>query len=228
MKNKFILLAIILITGLTTTMFAQKNRTLSKGFSVNLIIGVPSAAYGLTSDKKIDGNSVSEEYKFGSVWGVQIGNRWYFSPTKNYGFGLMVNWADISFAVKAGTDTDGDWARAAIDFSFLEVGPVGTFALTDKLALDAYYNLRPTVFSNAWVWSYSSGGSADETYAYVGVGVSHAIGAALRYKIFNIGMEYTMGAINSSGSYSGSSDNVTLDDQKNVVNCFRIKLGLKL
>ena len=227
MKKNIILLSIILITGLTTTMFAQKNRTLSKGFSINLIVGVPSATYGLTSDKKMDGNSVGEEYKYGSVWGLQIGNRWYFSPTKNYGFGLMVNWADISFGVKTGTMNSSDWARAAIDFSFLEVGPVGTFALTDKLALDAYYNLRPTVFSNAWVSSYSSSGSADETYTYVGVGVSHAIGAAFRYKIFNFGMEYTMGAINSTGTYSGSSDNVTLDDQKNMVNSFRLKFGLK-
>ena len=220
MKKNILLIAVILLVGLTTSLFAQKDRTLSNGFSVNLIIGVPSTTYGVPSDSEIDA-----QYTIGTILGVQIGNRWYFKPKEKYGFGIMVNWVDFAMGIKSGTESGNDWARATIDFSFLEVGPVVTFKLADNLALDAYYNLRPTVLSSAYV--FTSSGSEDETYAYVGVGVSHAIGAAVRYKIFNFGMEYTLGAINSSGTYSGSSDNVTLDDQKNMTNCFRIKLGLK-
>ena len=221
MKKNILLIAIILLVGITTSLFAQKDRTLSNGFSVNLVLGFPSTTFGVPSDSEID-----DKYTIGTILGVQIGNRWYFKPKEKYGFGLMVNWLDFTMGVKSVSDSDGDWARATIDFSFLEVGPVGTFVLADNLALDAYYNLRPTVLSSAFVTSYSSS-SDDETYTYVGVGVSHAIGAAVRYKIFNFGMEYTMGAINSQGTYSGSYDNVTLDDEKNMVNSFRLKFGLK-
>lgn len=227
MKKLLILSSIILIAGLSTNLFAQKDRTLSKGFSVNLIVRIPSDTYGLTSNGKIDGNPVNDQYKFSSIFGIQIGNRWYFKPKDNYGFGIMVNWVDISFAGKSGTESSADWGRVALDLSFLEVGPVGTFVLADNLALDAYYNLRPTVFSNAFVWSYSSSSEADEAYVYAGVGISHAIGAALRYKIFNFGMEYVLGGIDSEGTYSSSSNDVTLKSQKNMTNCFRIKLGLK-
>jgi hypothetical protein len=220
MKKNILLIAIFLLVGITTSSFAQKDRTLSNGFSVNLILGFPSNTYGVQSDSKID-----DQYTIGSIWGIQIGNRWYFKPKEKYGFGLMVNWADFAIGVKSGTESGGDWARVAMDFSFLEVGPIGTVKLADNLALDAYYNLRPTVLLSSSV--FTSSGSEDETYAYVGVGVSHAIGAAVRYKIFNFGMEYTLGSINSKGTYSGSSDNVTLDDQKNMVNSFRLKFGLK-
>ncbi|MDO9254112.1 MAG: hypothetical protein Q7U54_01270 [Bacteroidales bacterium] len=231
MKKNILLIAMILLVGITTSLFAQKDRTLSNGFSVNLIIGFPSSNYALTSDGKMDGYSMLDsdimgsDYKLSSLFGVQIGNRWYFKPKEKYGFGLMVNWLDFAMGVKSGTIDGTEWARAVIDFSFLEVGPVGTFVLADNLALDAYYNLRPTVLSSATV--FTSSGEEDFTYAYVGVGVSHAIGAAVRYKIFNFGMEYTLGSINSKGTFSGSSSDETLDDQKNMVNSFRLKFGLK-
>jgi hypothetical protein len=219
MKKIVILLAIIIFTGLSTNSFAQKDRRLSKGFSVNLVTGFPSSTYGTVKDADI-----SDEFKLGGLWGIQIGNRWYFSPKEKYGIGLMVNWADISISAKGGTVRGIDWGKAVIDFTFLEIGPVGTYALTDKIALDAYYNLRPTVFSSAIVYTSPSGGE-DITNAYAGFGISHAIGAAFRYKIFNVGLEYVMGGINSTGTTS--EDDETLADEKIMTNSFRIMLGLK-
>jgi hypothetical protein len=67
----------------------------------------------------------------------------------------------------------------------------------------------------------------DITYSYVGLGFSNALGAAFRYKALNLGFEYVFGGINSQGTYSGPGD-VTLDDQKNMTNSFRIMLGVKL
>jgi hypothetical protein len=222
MKKNILLIAILLLVGLTTSLFAQKDRTLSNGFSVNLILGFPSNTYGVQSDSKID-----DQYTLGTIWGIQIGNRWYIKTNEKLGIGLMVNWLDFALGVKSGTGSgsSSDWARAVIDASFLEFGPVGTVVLADNLALDAYYNLRPTVLSRADV--YTSSGSEDETLAYVGVGVSHAIGAAVRYRMFNFGMEYTLGGINSKGTYSGSLNDNTVPDQKNMVNSFRLKFGLK-
>lgn len=68
---------------------------------------------------------------------------------------------------------------------------------------------------------------ADESYTYAGFGFTHAIGAAFRYKVLNIGLEFVMGSINSEGTYSGDYGDEDLGSQKNIVNNFRIMIGAK-
>jgi len=219
MKKNVILLSNLLVAGLTTNLFAQKDRKLTNGFSINLNVGIPSSQYGASSEDGID-----SKYQMGSIWGLQVGNRWYFSPTEQYGFGLMVNWVDITAGVKSGTEDGYEWARSVADVSFFEIGPVGTFVLTKDIAIDAYYNLRPTGFASVMLITDSN---EDETYTYAGFGFTHAIGAAFRYKALNIGLEYVMGGINSEGSYSGSYGDEDLGSQKNIANNFRIMIGAK-
>jgi len=219
MKNIVILLSIILVTGFTTNLFAQKDRKLTNGFSVNLNVGIPSGQYGVASEDRID-----SEYQLGSIWGIQLGNRWYFNPKEQYGFGLMVNWVDITAGVKSGTKSNYDWARSVADVSFFEIGPIGTYALTKDIALDGYYNLRPTGFASIMMFTSSD---EDETYTYVGFGFTHAIGAAIRYKALNIGLEFVMGSVNSDGMYSGDANDEDLASQKNIANNFRIMIGAK-
>jgi hypothetical protein len=217
MKSIFTLLLIFIALNL----FAQKDHILTKGFSINLVAGIPSDQYGLSKDDNID-----SKYQPGNIWGIQLGNRWYFKPKENYGFGLMINWIDLTVGAKGGSETSYDWGRAVVDFSLLEIGPIGTFALTKDVALDAYYNLRPTGFSSAMVLSPTSGDD-DETYVYAGFGFTHALGAAFRYKALNLGLEYVMGSIDSKGTYSGPDGDEDLDSQKNIANNFRIMLGVK-
>jgi hypothetical protein len=154
------------------------------------------------------------------MFGLQLGNRWYFAPTDQMGFGLMVNWIDFSYAVKSSDNV----ARGAMDLTFIEIGPMGTYALGNGMAIDGYYNLRPTLLTTATV--VSGTGSEDVTFAYAGFGFSHAIGAAFRVKVFNIGMEYVFGSINSVGTYTGPGE-ITLEKQKNKTNSLRIMLGFK-
>ncbi len=220
MKKNGFLLTLILVSILTTNLLAQKDRKLSNGASINLVIGIPSSTYGEPSD-----SNIGAKYQLGSIWGIQWGNRWYFKPKEKFGFGLMVNWLDITAGVKSGTESGYDWARSVADVSFLELGPIGTYALTKDIALDAYYNLRPTSFASITLVTHSSGN--DDTYSYSGFGFTHAVGAAFRYKALNIGLEYDMGSIDSEGTYTGSSQNVTLKNHKNVVNNFRIMIGAK-
>jgi len=220
MKKIITLLSIILLIGLTSNLFAQKDRKLSNGASINLVIGIPSSTFGVESDSEID-----SKYQLGSIWGIQWGNRWYFKPKENYGFGLMVNWLDITAGVKTGTEDGSDWGRSVADVSFFELGPIGTYAITKDIALDAYYNLRPTGFASVMLISDSGD---DETYTYSGFGFTHALGAAFRYKALNIGLEYVMGSIDSDGTYNlGTSNEETLVSQKNVANNFRIMIGAK-
>ena len=219
MKRFGVLLAIALLVCVASNSYTQTNRTVKNGFSLNLVFGFPSDAFGLE-----DADDIDSEYGLGMLWGGQIGNRWYFSPTETAGIGLMVNWFDFTMAGKSGSDDFGDWARAVMDISFLEFGPVGTLALSDEIALDGYYNLRPTFLISGMVFSYA--GLDDETYAYGGMGISHALGAAFRYKVLNIGLEYVLGGINSKGTYTGDLDQ-DLEDMKNKTNSFRIMLGVK-
>ena len=219
MRKALIVLTIILGIGATTNLFAQKDRKLTKGFSINLVTGITSDQYGVSADSDID-----TEYQLGSIWGLQLGNRWYFSPAEKYGFGLMVNWIDITEGVKTGYEDGYDWARSVADVSFFEIGPIGTYALTNDIALDAYYNLRPTSFASIMM---ISDADEDETYTYAGFGFTHAIGAAFRYKALNIGLEYVAGSINSDGTYSGTYEDEDLGSQKNIANNFRIMIGAK-
>jgi hypothetical protein len=218
MNKNLLFLTIITCIGLTTTLFAQKDRKLSNGFSINLVTGFPSSTYGLPDDSQIN---ASEE--LGGIWGLKIGNRWYFSPKEKYGFGLMVNWFDFTISMESDQVSGNTLTNAVADVSFLQFGPVGTYAATDNIAIDGYFNFRPTVFENLLI---PSGGDA---YGYAGVGFSYAIGAAFRYKILNIGIESVFGGINTSyietGDSSGSDPN---DTYKLMTNSFRILLGLKL
>ena len=152
--------------------------------------------------------------------GIEWGNRWYFSPTETMGFGLMINWLDATYSKKeisvSGIPT---LTRAVLDLTFIEIGPLGTYALSDDMAVDGYYNLRPT-----WFTSVLSDNT--ESFGYSGFGFSHAIGAAFRYKIFNVGMEYVFGGINSI-AVSSKNEDINIADVKTKANSFRIKLGFK-
>jgi hypothetical protein len=145
-----------------------------------------------------------------------------FKPNEKYGFGLMVNWIDFSIAMKSFTINGSTSSNGVADFSFLQFGPVGTYAVNNDIALDAYFNFRPTVFENVFV------PSSGDNYAYAGVGVCEALGAAFRYKVLNMGIEYVFGGINTKYTETGSSSgNTSTETYKLKTNSIRILLGVK-
>lgn len=209
-KSIFILTIVILLGGLTEG-FAQKNRTLSKGFSIKAQLGFPTANYGTIED-------VDDEFKFGPSYGLQIGNQWYFSPKENYGFGLMVNWFDVTFTRKKTDIAGAEFDRASTDYSLLEFGPVGTYALNEEMAVDGYYNLRPTIMATAYQLE------GEDAEGYGGFGITHAFGAGFRYNVLYFGLEYVLGSVKVS---QDSTDPEVFKDEKINVNCLRILLGIK-
>ena len=217
MKKIGVLLGIVLLLGISNNSYA-KDRRISNGFSVNLVTGVPMKTYGSPVD-------ATSEMRYRTLWGLQLGNRWYFAPQENMGFGLMVNWFDFTMALRSGDDSYyGEWGRATLDISFLEIGPVGSFAISENAAVDAYYNLRPTLLTTGFVVpDYNNG---DGTYAAAGLGLTHALGAAFRIKVFNIGVEYVLGGINSDESYDGTLTGID-GTVNNKANSVRILIGVK-
>ena len=135
MKKAALLLVLIIAIGAFANVNAQdtlptpKNRTLSNGFSIKVEYGIPSKEYGTNYP-------VSNDMKYGISYGLQMGNQWYFSPSEKFGIGLNINWFDFSFTAKA----YDDGSRATIDASLIEIGPIGTYALNNEMAIDLYYN----------------------------------------------------------------------------------------
>ena len=212
MKKNLLFLALVLCIGFLSSVQAQ--RAIKNGFSINAVIGVPSGSFGL------DGiESLNSDLQLKMLYGLQLGNRWYFNPTEQYGIGLMVNWIDFTIGAKSTTINNYDYAVAALDLTFLEVGPIGTFAISEDMAIDGYYNLRPTVFS----WAIVS--EDDNSYASAGFGFSHAIGTAFRYKVLNICVEYVLGSIKVSQEES-SGISIPNNGKMNP-NSFRILIGAK-
>jgi hypothetical protein len=218
MKKNVIILIIFLVASVTSSLFAQKDTKLSKGFSINLNVGIPSGQYGESSE-----SNIGEKFQLGTIWGLQVGNRWYFNPKENHGIGLMVNWLDITIGAKS----DDGWVRSITDFSFLEIGPVGTKVLTNNIALDAYYNLRPTIFVSKITFPDLDITERDEHYTYGGLGLTHAIGAAIRNKALYIGLEYVMGSIFNLGTDQVPYGGEDLGSQKIRAENFRIMIGAK-
>jgi hypothetical protein len=221
MKKIKILLVGCLLMSFTSILYAQKDRKFSNGFGINLITGFTPGTYGLTSNSNVD-----SKYQLSNIWGLQLGNRWYFKPKEKYGFGLMVNWLDFTAGTKTSPSDGGDLTRAVVDISIIEIGPLGTIALGKSIALDAYYNLRPTGFGSGFLWSGTSNPN-DEDFVYAGFGFTHAFGTAFRYKALNLGLEYVVGSIDSEGNYTGSGGERTLENQTLIDNSFRIMIGAK-
>lgn len=206
--KKAVLLLFVFIAGSLVTAYSQENRTLSHGFSVNLIVGITPATYGFNKD--VD---VNDDSRILFTSGIQIGNRWYFGSSDRFKMGLMVNWFDIT----AGTRTSDDMTRVVVDASFLELGPIATVAFSDDIALDTYYNLRPTGFAHIWTVS------TDDPTGYAGAGISHAFGTAFRWRVLSIGLEYQIANINCE--YIDTDYEIS--DQKLVGSNFRLMIGAK-
>jgi hypothetical protein len=217
MKKAALLFVLVFAMGTFLSVNAQdakptpENRTLSNGFSIKAQYGIPSEEFGTYRAVGSD--------KYGITVGLQIGNQWYISPMEKLGFGIMVNWFDYSVAAKA----IDDGARATFDISLLEIGPIGTYAINNEMAIDLYYNLRPTAIINIETWESSYGGHSNQySDTREGVGVTHAIGAGFRWRALSVGMESVFGSVNDT------SDLLSADETlKMRANCFRFLIGAK-
>lgn len=204
--------AFVTVNAQEATKPTPKNRTLTNGFSIKIEYGIPSSKFGTSAP-------VSDDMKYGLSYGLQMGNQWYFSPSQKFGVGLNVNWFDFSFTAKS---YDAG-SRATIDASLLEIGPIGTYAINSEMAIDLYYNLRPTVIINAEEWSNHWGGQTNQfSNTWEGAGITHAIGSGFRWRALSVGMEYVFGSVNDI------DDLLNTDDAyKMKANCFRFLIGVK-
>lgn len=179
-KNTFITL--LAICFFTVQSFAQ-SEMLDKGFSIKFSFGFPESSYGFDGDiPELTGIDVN------STYGLEIGNQWYFLDESNFGLGLDVNWFDLQYGGSSTTDPlIGEIKRMTLEGSFLEFGPLVTFALNDFFAIDGYYNLRPT-FMASYYQDEDGDGILLQDFSF-----AHGLGLGIRLKILYVGYEYTFG-----------------------------------
>jgi hypothetical protein len=223
MNNKLTLILIILLISAIKPTKAQDN-ALKNGFSLNLIAGYPSPkTYGLTGH--------DPDNKHGNLIGFEVGNRWYLKTNEKYGFGLMLNWLDITYHDSKLDVPDDTVFAHVLNISLCEFGPIGTYAITPNTGLDAYYNIRPT-WLNAGKVPYDDqdmdGDGVIEKGYYAsnanGFGLTHTMGISVRWKSLALSCEYLLGNLreidDGDGFLSYGSNHIS-------ANHFRFMIGVK-
>ena len=190
---------------LTVESKAQSNM-LENGFSLKFSFGFPPSQYGFDGDLPIP-----EELQLDNTFGLELGNQWYFYHGENFGLGLDVNWVDMVYGkAKTSDPVLGDVTRVTLEGSFLEFGPVGTFAINDIVALEGYYNLRPTYMGTYFYENSASFFDPDDYVVLRDFSFLHGLGLGVRVKFLFIGYEYTFGSLDGKIDADGEFEEAEL------------------
>lgn len=173
---------------------------LQDGFNLKFSIGFPPTQFGLDGDIPLP-----DELQLQTTFGLEIGNQWYFYDTEHFGIGLDINWFDIVYGkAKMDNSLTGTANRITLEGSFIEFGPVATYAINDLFAIEGYYNLRPT-YMVTYYWENSDDYVLVRNFSFL-----HGIGIGVRLKFFYIGYESTFGSVNGNVSGDGEFEDVEL------------------
>ncbi len=241
-KEKFmkkVLLTILSVLSLNA--FGQATQGDDNGFGLKINAGITGAKYGSV---KMEGDFMGIDLGGGSDWvepgdgvknkplfGANIDNRWYVANPGNFGIAIDARWLDIAIG-KSKYEADGedlDASTTNVQVGMIMPGVIGSFYFGKEMAVDAYYNLGPTV----GVYATKAGDEYDD--ASFEFGISHFVGAAFRFKVFQAGVEYNIARLKSQDWGSDDEDeedpfgimNSLTIDTKTKRDNFRIFLGFK-
>lgn len=191
MKN--IITTIILISVIHISYGQEKkDKAIKGGISLTTSVGINNSNVGLQLP--------AYDWDKYSYVGFQCGFRSYIKPKTKWAIGVKASILDISYTESTTLDETSDEyfdeydifdeevrSKKFISVGFLSFGPVGTYALAPNVAVDCYYNLRPTYVRTEV--------AINDIGTQPGFGISHLCGAAVRIGVFNIGYEYIFGSI---------------------------------
>ena len=197
--KKHIATAILILCIIPLSGIAQ-NKMLQDGFNLKFSFGFPPSQYGF------DGTfPLFDDPGLETTFGIEIGNQWYFYDNDHFGIGLDINWFDLVYGrSKIDNITYGTFNRITAEGSFLEFGPMATYAINDMFAIDAYYNLRPTYMAT-YYWQNADDGVLIRDFNFL-----HGIGIGARFKFFYLGFESTFGSID--GGVTGYGEYEDIED----------------
>lgn len=210
------LITYFIILSLMVLHFNSKaqSKMLENGFSLKFSFGFPPSQYGFDGDLPIP-----EELQLGNTFGLELGNQWYLYHGDNFGLGLDINWLDVVYGKEKYNDSFiGELNRITMEGSVLEFGPVGTFAINDILAIEGYYNLRPT-YMVSYIYENSDDYVLLRKFSFL-----HGFGFGLRVKFLYFGYEYTFGNLDGEISGGGEYEDVDVLYGKQAMDASNSKL----
>ncbi len=213
-----------------------------------------NSIWSALTNADVNSNNPYVDRKNTPLFGLTLDSRWYVANPGKFGIAINARWLDASFSASKIFFNDfkgllknlngqeilkGKTVKA----DALGVGPMGTFYPTDNMAIDIYYNLCPSLTLQNFEFADEN---MQETYKKAAelldykiddleaeFGLSHYIGGAFRYKIFQVGVEYNIAKPksvdwfddnkNTNNQYFNLSNGVSHTRR----NSFRIFLGFK-
>ncbi len=203
MKKFF--LALATFAGLSLNAFAQAEPGNDNGFGLKLQVGIAGGSFS----KEIAGQKVEMDHS-GIGYGLELDNRWYVWHNDKMGAAINARWLDFEYTPGTTSYKGLEEDVNSVEAGILGVGPMFTYYLGNNMAVDAYYNIVPSVSA-----------AIGDDVTYLGFGLAHHAGAAFRYKVFQAGCEYRFGKFEVADV---DDDDFTMDAP---LNNLRIFLGFK-
>ncbi|MEO9850196.1 MAG: hypothetical protein ABJH72_19225 [Reichenbachiella sp.] len=171
------LVSLIFLLTLSHTGLSQEVDMLKNGFSLKLHM----SSYG-----KESGDDTG--------FGLEFGNQWYISrfQENKIGVAILVNWLDFSIASRTEEFFGNETKYVLFNGSIIELGPLITYKINENMALDTYFQGRPTVY---YIGIDTDSGFDENEDDPGGTGLTYALGFSYRYKVFYAGLEFGFGKV---------------------------------
>lgn len=185
------------------------------GFFLNIGLIAPSKncymPLGIT-------NNTSDKFKMGPS--LELGNMFVISKLMSHAVGLRATWLSVSYV---------NWSDSKADLTYLggsviRLGPYFTFAISEEMSVDYFYQVGAGYAINLAQDTMASG---NDNAGHLGL--THNTGLCFRYKIFSLGFDYNFGKLKylDKDEYKAYSDDFINDFYKIRSSYFRIFVGFK-
>lgn len=163
-------------------------------------------------------NSTSDHFGFGPS--LEVGNMFKIVPLTKFSIGLKATWLSASLSSWSNNDVDISYMQGSV----LRIGPYFTVKMSEKSAMDIYYQIGATYAYDIKTDTVASGRS---NAGYLGA--TSNFGLCVRYKIFSLGIDMNIGNLKYADKkeFDGLSDDMIDDFYKIRTSSFRVYLGLK-
>jgi hypothetical protein len=195
----------------------QKKKEITHGgFYLHLGIAAPSY-------KPVDSDL---RFSMGIQPSLELGNNFMFYKTDQIGIGMNVSWLTFGFSSKTktydyGDDYTEDIRTSSVYLSFLKLGPMATYAINDKMAVDAFFDFSPTVYFGT---TSNPGADIEDSFSdgFILTGLALSPGVKFRYSKLCVGFEAQFGKL----AYASTGDSDVSDFKASYFSP-RVMLGFK-
>jgi hypothetical protein len=158
--------------------------------------------------------------KFSPGPNLELGNMFKIAPIGKLSIGVRATWLSACYNSWSNSDADMSYIQGSV----IRIGPYFTVAMSEKMAMDIFYQIGATYAIDLQTDTAASG----RTNAGF-IGATSNFGLCFRYKIFSLGVDMNLGNIKYADKeeYKGLDDGLVDDFYKIRTSAFRIFVGFK-